>query len=136
MVKHPPPRPSPRPSKRCQVPDSEQMLTNTNTPEGPPVCVCMYGFVCLPHLLPSRRGEKWQVVDRAGVERASMGISRFTTLVRKLTNQSCFSFHTAGVERAPSFPPFTHSGPTDCADVSTLRVCLSLCSGPSCLVRG
>lgn len=34
--------------RRCQVPDSEQMLTNTNAPEGPPVCVCMYGFVCFP----------------------------------------------------------------------------------------
>lgn len=32
--------------KRCQVPDSEQMLTNrnTNTPEGP--CVCMH--LCIP----------------------------------------------------------------------------------------
>ena len=34
--------------KRCQVPDSEQMLTNrnTNTPEGPRVCVC--ACVCIP----------------------------------------------------------------------------------------
>lgn len=78
----------------------------------------------------------WQVVDCAGVERAAMGISRFTTLVRKLTNQSCFSFRTDGVNRAPSCPSLTHSGPTDCAALLTSLVCLSLCSGPSCLVRG
>lgn len=95
----------PPPLQRCQMPDSEQMLTNTNAPERPPVCVCMYGFVRFLHLLPRRRGEKWQVVDCVGVERAAMGISRFTTLVRKLTNQSCFSFRTAGVNGAPSFPP-------------------------------
>lgn len=46
--------------KRCQVPDSEQMLTNrnTNTPEGPGMCVC----VCVFFSLTTRR------VSMAGIE--------------------------------------------------------------------
>lgn len=117
------------------MPDSEQMLTNTNAPEGSPVCmhvwICVFSPVfCLVD------GGKRQVVDRAGVERAAMGISRFMTLVRKLTNQSCFSFHTDGLNGAPSCPSFTHSRLTNCAALLTFLVCLSLCLGPSCLVRG
>lgn len=112
--------------QRCQVPDSEQMLTNrnTNTPEGPRVCVCacMCVRVCVLHMCVFSSlflvdGWGWQVLNCAEVERAAMGISRFMMLVRKLTNQSCFLFCSYSVNGAPPCPSCNHpSRPTNCTD--------------------
>lgn len=82
------------------------MLTNrnTNTPEGPSVYSPLW----------VGEGWGWQVLNCVGVERAAMGISRFMTLVRKLTNQSCFSFCSYNVNGAPLCPSCNHSRPTNC----------------------
>lgn len=65
--------------------------------------VCMHVWICVfPPVFCLVDGGKRQVVVRAGVERAAMGISWFTMLVRKLTNQSGFSFHTDGLNGARS----------------------------------
>ena len=85
-----------------------------------------------------------------------MGISQFMTLVRKLTNQSCFLFCSYNVNGAPSCPSCNHPRPTNCTDsvldslssslTFSFPVCLSwslyisvslsLHSAPPCLVRG
>lgn len=91
-----------------------------------------------------------------------MGISRFMTLVRKLTSQSCFLFCSYNVNGAPSCPSCNHPSPTNCTDSGLdslsfflsltfsfsclspaafiyslpLSVSLSLSTAPPCLVRG
>ena len=117
------------------MPDSEQMLPKKNAPEGPQCAYACMDLCVFSPVFCFVNGGKRQVVDRAGVERAAMGNSRFATLVRKLTNQSCFSFHTDSLNGALSCPSFTHSGLTNCAALLTFLVCFSLCLGLSCLVR-
>lgn len=87
--------------KRCQVPDSEQM-------RGASVCVCVS--------LWREKGWGWQVLNCVEVEWATMGISRFMTLVRKLTNQVCFLFCSYNVNGAPSCPSCNHPRPPNCTD--------------------
>lgn len=84
-----------------------------------------------------------------------MGISRFMTLVRKLTNQSCFLFCSYNVNRPLSCLSCSHPRPTNCTDsvldslfvspiffffylflAAFIYLGLSPCSDPSCLVRG
>ena len=103
--------------KRCQVPDSEQMLTNrnTNTPEGPSA----YSS------LRVGEGWGWQVLNCIEVEHAVMGISRFMTLVRKLTSQSCFLFCSYNVNGAPLCPSCNHPRPTNCTGSGFVSLYLS-----------
>lgn len=97
-----------------------------------------------------------QVWSCVGVERAAMGISRFMTLVRKLTNQSCFLFFSYDVNAAASCPWRNHSRPISCTDRGSdplsldlsfpvcvavyislsLSLSLSPYTAPPCLVRG
>lgn len=113
------------------------------------MCVCACSSLWLAE------GWGWQVLNCAEVERAAMGISRFTTLVRKLTNQSCFLFCSSSLNGAPSCPSCNHRRPRNCTDVRVgsplvlphflfsflslavfIYLCLSLYSAPPCLVRG
>lgn len=100
--------------------------------------VCMQVWICVFSPVFCRvDGGKRQVVDCAGVERAAMGISRFTNASQKTDKpELLFIPHRHSLNGAPSCPSFTHFRPTDCAALLTFLVCLSLCSGPSCLVKG
>lgn len=89
------------------------------------------------------------------VERAATGISWFMTLVRKLTNRSCFLFCSYNVNRPPSCLSCSHPRPTNSTDsvldslpvspifffsylFPAVFIYLGLFphSDPSCLVRG
>lgn len=118
--------------RRCQVPDSEQMLTNTNAPEGPPVCVCMYGFVCFP---PSSRRGKTAGSGPRRSRTSSHGHLPVHNASQK-TDKPELLFISHRCSKWSSVLSLIHTLQTHrlCSPVDFS--CLSLCSGPSCLVRG
>lgn len=115
--------------KRCQVPDSEQMLTNsnTNTPEGPSVCMCLDIFLT--------RGR----VRMAGIElhwsrTSSHGHLPVHDASQKTDKPNSFLFCDYNVNGAPVWPLCNHPRPTDCTESGldslsfsvTFLSCLSL----------
>ena len=82
--------------------------TETQTHQRDFLCVCVGVCTCAYSSLCRGEGWGWQVLNCVEGERAAMGISRFMTLVRKLTNQSCFLFCSYNVNGAQSRPSCDH----------------------------
>lgn len=100
---------------------------------------CVYACMDLcvfPRLLPSRRGEKTAGSGPRGSRKSSHGHLPVHDASQKTDKPELLFIPHRWSKRSSVLSLIHTPRPAGCAALLTFLVCRSLCSGPSCLVRG